>query len=499
MARGARDARQGRVRPILQYKNETERQILRQRSQPVTRVNREIRQLVDDMLATMYDADGIGLAAPQVGVLRRVIVADVGDGPVVIINPEVHHQEGSEEAYEGCLSIPGYQGRVARAGLVRVSGLDEKGRRVWLEAEGLLARAIQHEIDHLDGILFLDRASKIIELSPAADLRIVYMGTPGFAVEPLRHLLRNHCRVTAVVTRPDRPRGRGRAVKPSPVKELAAELGLPVLQPEKAGDPEFVAQLRELEPDVIVTAAYGLLLPPEVLEVPRLGCLNIHPSLLPELRGAAPIQRALMEGKEKTGVTIYFMDEGMDSGDILLQEETPIQPGETAGELAARLSKMGARLLMDALRLLATEEDPPRRPQDHSRATFAPALQPHEERIDWSWPAEKIVNHCRGLAPRPGAYTLYRGERLKILAAEVRPGEAGAPPGTVIAVEKNQGFVVAAGTGAVLVKRVQLAGRQAVSAADFINGHPLDEGEALGLEPVATSTTEGKGGSIDAV
>src|SRR5690606_2533221 len=269
MARGARDARQGRVRPILQYKNETERQILRQRSQPVTRVNREIRQLVDDMLATMYDADGIGLAAPQVGVLRRVIVADVGDGPVVIINPEVHHQEGSEEAYEGCLSIPGYQGRVARAGLVRVSGLDEKGRRVWLEAEGLLARAIQHEIDHLDGILFLDRASKIIELSPAADLRIVYMGTPGFAVEPLRHLLRNHCRVTAVVTRPDRPRGRGRAVKPSPVKELAAELGLPVLQPEKARDPEFVAQLRELEPDVIVTAAYGLLLPPEVLEVPR--------------------------------------------------------------------------------------------------------------------------------------------------------------------------------------------------------------------------------------
>src|SRR5690606_9552923 len=189
-------------------------------------------------------------------------------------------------------------------------------RRVWLEAEGLLARAIQHEIDHLDGILFLDRASKIIELSPAADLRIVYMGTPGFAVEPLRHLLRNHCRVTAVVNRPDRPRGRGRAVKPSPVKELAAELGLPVLQPEKAGDPEFVAQLRELEPDVIVTAAYGLLLPPEVLEVPRLGCLNIHPSLLPELRGAAPIQRALTEGKEKTGVTIYFMDAGMDSGAI---------------------------------------------------------------------------------------------------------------------------------------------------------------------------------------
>lgn len=502
MTAEAQAAGPGQVRTILQYADTAGRQVLRRPSAAVTRVNNEIRRLVDDMLATMYDAEGVGLAAPQIGVLRRVIVVDVGDGPTAIINPQLEHSEGQEEAYEGCLSIPGYQGKVARAATIKVSGLDLRGRRLWLEATGLLARAILHEVDHLDGILFLDRASDVVTLTAETDLRIVYMGTPAFAVRPLRHLLRNWCHISAVVTQPDRPRGRGGAVRPSPVKEAAASLGLTVLQPASARDPEFIKELQELAPDVIVTCAYGIILPPAVLAIPRLGCLNVHPSLLPEFRGAAPIQRALMAGRERTGVTIYFMDEGMDTGDILLQDEVAIGPTETAGELADRLSDLGAKLLLRALKLVAADEAPPRRPQDHQLATYAPALKSQEERLDWRWSTVAIANHCRGLAPRPGAYTMYKGQRLKILQATAlakaedeingsvaAAGAADGPPGTILAVDHEDGFIVAAGDGAVLVQRVQPAGRRPMSAVDFINGQALTAGLVLDEEALADEET----------
>lgn len=464
--------------------------VLRQKAKPVRHFNRALRDLLDRMRATMYAADGVGLAAPQVGVSKRIIVIDVGQGPVEVVNPEIVAREGEEAGTEGCLSVPGKAGEVRRAVKVRVTGFDRDGRRVWHEAEGLFARAFQHEVDHLDGILFIDRAERVWDVAPETTLRIVFMGTPEFAVPILERLVRADCAPVAVVTRPDRPRGRGKRMAPSPVKEAAGGRGLTVLEPEKLRDPAFLARLAELRPDVIVTAAYGKILPREVLDLPARACLNVHPSLLPEYRGPAPIHRALMNGDARTGVTIMHMAEEMDAGDILLQQEVPIAPGEDRGALEARLADAGAALLLAALRLVATGEAP-RRPQDHARATYAPALTPADEVIDWTRPAQAIVNRVRALAPVPGARTTLAGMPLKILRAEALPGEAAtsgggagaaaggaaptpaAAPGEVTEVRAGAGFVVAAGEGAVLVHRVKPSGGREMAAADFLNGRPV--------------------------
>lgn len=479
----------GQVRRVLQYSNEEERAVLRRVSEPVPRVNRQIRRLAEDMIATMYDYDGVGLAAPQVGVMRRVIVVDVGDGPFVLINPEITRRDGTDESFEGCLSIPEYVGSVERAARVEVTGLDERGRRVWIDGEGLLARVLQHEVDHLNGVLFLDKASEIVAVPPEARLRIVYMGTPEFAVPTLEHLADKGFKVVGVVTRPDRARGRGGRVQPPPVKETALELELDVMQPESVRDPDFIASVRELRPDVIITCAFGAILPPELLEVPKVGAFNIHASLLPRWRGAAPIQRALMAGDTETGITIFYMDEGMDTGDILLQRAVPIHPDDDAGSVHDRLAALAPEAMVEALKLLAGEEEAPREPQDHGAATVAPMLKSDDEWISWSEPADAVVNKCRGLAPRPGAVTMYGGKRLKILQAEAagRPGDAqgaranNAPaPGTVLDVTPGAGFTVAAGRGAVVVRKVQPEGARAMAAADFINGYGLAVGDVLG-------------------
>lgn len=457
--------------------------VLRQKARPVRHFNRALRDLLDRMRATMYAADGVGLAAPQVGVSKRVIVIDVGQGPVEVVNPEIVAREGEEAGTEGCLSVPGKAGEVRRAVRVRVTGFDRDGRRVWHEAEGLFARAFQHEVDHLDGILFIDRADRVWDVAPETTLRIVFMGSPEFAVPILERLIAADCAPVAVVTRPDRPRGRGKPLLPSPVKAAALARELTVLEPEKLRDPAFLERLAELRPDVIVTAAYGKILPREVLDLPARACLNVHPSLLPAYRGPAPIHRALMNGDERTGVTIMHMAEEMDAGDILLQQEVAVAPGEDRGALEARLADAGAALLLAALRLVAAGEAP-RRPQEHERATYAPALTPADEVIDWTRPAGAIVNQVRALSPAPGAGTTLAGALLKILRAEARPAAAGAPaaapgsgpapaPGEVTEVRPGEGFGVAAGEGVVWVLRVKPAGGREMAAADFLNGRPV--------------------------
>jgi len=454
--------------------------VLRRKAKPVRNVNRAVRALLDDMLATMYAADGVGLAAPQVGVSKRIIVIDVGDGPVEVINPEIVSAEGEESGTEGCLSVPGKAGEVRRAARVRVTGLDRTGRRVWHEAEGLFARAFQHEIDHLDGILFTDRADRVWDVPPETTLRIVFFGTPEFAVPVLEGLVAAGCRPVAVVTRPDRPRGRGLRTRPSPVKESALRLGLRVLEPERLKDPAFLEELAGLRPDVIVTVAYGRLVPPEVLALPRRGAYNVHPSLLPRYRGPAPVHRALLDGAERTGVTVIHMTEEMDAGDIVLQQEVPVAPEDDRGALEGRLAEVGTELLLRALRLVASGEAPRRR-QDPAGVTYAPALTPADEVIDWTRPAGAIVNQVRALAPTPGARTSLAGRVLKILRAEAEDAAAApAEPGTVVALRPGAGFVVAAGEGAVLVRRVKPAGGREMEAADFLNGHPLRPGDRLG-------------------
>jgi methionyl-tRNA formyltransferase len=304
------------------------------------------------------------------------------------------------------------------------------------------------------------------------------MGTPAFAVPALEGLIRSGYPVIGVVTQPDRPQGRGRTTTPPPVKLAAEGLGLTVLQPEKVRTPEFLETFRRLAPDLVVVSAFGQILPEEIIRGQRRGCINIHPSLLPKYRGAAPINWALIRGEEKTGVTIMQMDEGVDSGDILLQEETPIGEEESFGELHDRLARMGAELLLIALAMIETGTLLPRR-QDHLLATFAPRLGREDGLIRWQNDARSIVSLIRGLSPSPGAYTFLEGKQLKIHAARAEKRAVTEAPGTVVG-ETEAGLSVAAGDGYVLLKEMQLEGKKRLAVRDFLRGVRISPGQVLG-------------------
>jgi methionyl-tRNA formyltransferase len=308
--------------------------------------------------------------------------------------------------------------------------------------------------------------------------RILFMGTPDFAVPALTGLVNHGYPVIGVVTQPDRPQGRGRATAPSPIKRLADDLGLTVFQPEKVRHPSFLATVRDLAPDLVAVAAFGQILPKEILFGPKLGCINIHPSLLPKYRGAAPINWALIRGEEKTGVTIMQLDEGMDSGAILLQEETPIGPSETFGMLHDRLAKMGAELLLIALAMLQSGVLQPR-PQDDRLATLAPRLAREDGLIHWEKDCRSLVSLIRGLSPTPSAYTRFAGKHLKVLMAEAEPGSVTEAPGTVVG-ETGAGLRVAAGNGTVLLQELQLEGKKRMAAHDFLRGVHIAPGQVLG-------------------
>ncbi|HBT46983.1 MAG TPA: methionyl-tRNA formyltransferase [Peptococcaceae bacterium] len=316
-------------------------------------------------------------------------------------------------------------------------------------------------------------------------MRLVFMGTPQFAAVSLQALLESSHRLVGVVTRPDRPRGRGRKMAFSAVKEVALEHGLPLLQPRDLKDPEFLAALAGWEPELIVVVAFGRLLPSEVLNLPSRGCVNLHASLLPRYRGAAPIQRVIMEGERETGVTTMYMTEELDAGDIILQEKVEIPPEMTAGELHDELAVVGARLLVRTVELIAAGRAP-RFPQEEAKATYAPPLKPEEEEIKWQEKAERIVNLIRGMNPLPGAFTWREGRRLKIFGARVLEDGEGVPvngrPGEVVAVRPREGFVVQAGRGRVLVTAVQPPGKRIMTAEEYLRGHPLKVGERLGCE-----------------
>lgn len=297
--------------------------------------------------------------------------------------------------------------------------------------------------------------------------KILFMGTPQFAVSSLAKLVEGGYPVVGVVTQPDRPRGRGKTLAPSPVKEYALTKGLPLFQYDRVSGEGFLELLAGLSPQMIVLAAFGQLLPGAVLRAAPLGCLNVHPSLLPKYRGAAPINWAIINGEEKTGVTIMLMDEGLDSGDILDQEETAIEPGETYGRLHDRLAEMGACLLIKAVDLRSRGQDRPI-PQDHSLASFAPKIQKEDCLINWDDDATRIVNLIRGLSPLPGAFTYIQGRMLKIYQAEPHPGPAAEPPGSLIVHKPH--LLVAARHGHVSLKTLQWENRAILPASEFIKG-----------------------------
>jgi len=297
--------------------------------------------------------------------------------------------------------------------------------------------------------------------------RIIFMGTPDFAVPSLQRLHEMY-RVVAVVTQPDRPRGRGRKPEASPVKRAAEVAGLPVFQPPSLKDPQAVAFLRDLRPDVIVVAAFGQILRPDVLNLPRRGCINVHASLLPRWRGAAPVAAAIRAGDAETGVTLMLMDEGLDTGPILRARAIPIAPHHTRQSLTEALAHLGADLLADTLPdWLAGNITP--RPQDDSRATLAPRIKKEEGRINWQQSAAEIERHVRAFYPWPGTFTHWRGRLLKIHSVEVAAGDGAArPPGCVFRLGDD--IAVAAGEGCVLLRQVQPAGKRRMTAADFARG-----------------------------
>jgi methionyl-tRNA formyltransferase len=298
--------------------------------------------------------------------------------------------------------------------------------------------------------------------------RILFMGTPAFAVPALTGLAKNGYPVIGVVTQPDRPQGRGLATAASPIKLLADDLGLTVLQPEKVRDPSFLSTFRDLAPDLIVVAAFGQILPKEIIRGQKEGCINIHPSLLPKYRGAAPINWALIRGEEKTGVTIMRMDEGVDSGAILLQEETPIGQTETYGMLHDRLAKMGAELLLIALAMLQAGTLQPQ-PQDDRLTTTAPRITREDGLIHWESDCRNIVSLIRGLSPSPCAYTHFAGKQLKVFMAGTEMGPVAETPGTVVG-ESAAGLRVAAENGYVLLQELQLEGKKRMAVRDFLRG-----------------------------
>jgi methionyl-tRNA formyltransferase len=288
-------------------------------------------------------------------------------------------------------------------------------------------------------------------------------------------LLSSDADVIGVVTNPDRPAGRGMKERPPPVKETAVEAGLDVLQPASARSPEFLEELRGLRPDVAVVVAYGKILPVDLLEVPPHGFVNVHFSVLPEYRGAAPVQRAVMEGKDETGVSIMVLTEGMDEGPVLAIETTPIGPTDTAGAVGERLADVGARLLVDTLpRYVAGELQP--RDQDDAAATYAPKLTPEEAHIDWTWPAERIDPFVRGLDPVPGAWALLEDKRLKVEGVRDAGSGYALEPGRIA---PGKTLVVGTGTGPVELTRVQLAGKKRMSGEELLRGLRLPEDARL--------------------
>lgn len=308
-------------------------------------------------------------------------------------------------------------------------------------------------------------------------MKIVFMGTPDFALPSLTALIQSDHSLCGVVTQPDRLSGRGKKLTPPPVKIRAVEHGIPVLQPGKVRDEACVRWLQDRAPDLIVVVAFGQILPPSVLGIPAHRCINLHASLLPRYRGASPINRAIIIGDVTTGITTMLMDAGMDTGDILLQQEVPIAADDDAVSLGKRLSDVGASLLVETLSRLERGVLTPQ-PQNGSLATYAPPLKKDDGVIDWTKTARDIYNLVRGAVPWPGAFTHLERKRLKILKSAIVEESAALPPGTVVRTGP-EGIRVATGGGCLALTAVQLENRSAMQAGDFVRGHPLPAGTRL--------------------
>lgn len=311
--------------------------------------------------------------------------------------------------------------------------------------------------------------------------RLIYMGTPDFAVEPLKELIKAGTDIAAVFTQPDKPRGRSGSMQPTPVKLTAERAGIPVYTPRRLRDPESVELIREINPEIIVIAAYGQIIPDSILEIPKYGCINIHASLLPKYRGAAPIQRAVMDGEKKSGVTIMEVTSELDSGDILLQKSVDLAPDETGGSLFEKLMYLGAALLPEALKKLEAGEIRPKPQPKESPTPYAAMLRKEDGLVDWTKDAVSLERMFRAMDPWPGAYTFIEGRQMKLhraMVCEASEDEGQLHPGLVCSVDKD-GFTVQTGKGRLKILEVQLEGKKRMDCGAFLRGFRLNRGTML--------------------
>lgn len=312
-------------------------------------------------------------------------------------------------------------------------------------------------------------------------MRIVFMGTSKFALPSLKTLIASGYGIKGVVSQPDKPRGRGHKSTPTPVKELALQHNLELFQTANIKTDESIERIKQWQPELIIVVSYGQIIPPALLAYPRHGCINVHASLLPHYRGAAPVQRALMDGVKSTGVTIMFMDKGLDTGDIILQGEVAVDAGINHGELEEILAGEGADLLLQAVRRLAKGEKLPSLPQDGSQASYAARISKEDEIINWAHTANSINNHIRALNPQPGAYSCINGTKVKIFAGRVINKAGSGVIGEVIKVEKDA-FQVQTGEGILEISELQRPGKKRMAASEFLKGFMLHPGNLLGAE-----------------
>ena len=308
-------------------------------------------------------------------------------------------------------------------------------------------------------------------------MKIVYMGTSLFAVPSLQSLIKSRHQVVGVVSQPDRPRDRGKRISPTPVKEIATQHDIPVYQPARIKSPEAIEQIKLWQPELIVVVSYGQIIPKEILDYPVRGCINVHASLLPRYRGAAPIQRALMDGEKISGITTMFMDEGLDTGDIILQLEIPVKDEYDHGQLEAILAEKGALLLTETIDQLESGTAP-RIPQQEELASYASRLTREDEKIDWSQPAELIHNQIRALSPNPGAWATIDNNKTKIYKSRVISNDESGVISQIVEV-RNDGFSVQSGKGILKILEVQRAGKKRMPASDFLRGCKLQPGTLL--------------------
>ena len=444
--------------------------ILNKHAKEVVQLTPNLKDLIDDMFDTMYDAGGVGLAAPQVGILKRIVVIDVSesqDQPIVLVNPTILETSGEQTGMEGCLSLPGKYGEVTRPNYVKVHAFDRNMQEETLEGEGLLARCFVHEIEHLDGHLFTEHVKgDLVEAAPEE----------GAEEE-----------VTLAVTQPDREKGRGRKIEESAVKTCAEKWNIPVFQPSKIRQPENAERIRAEKPDLIIVAAFGQILSQEILDIPRLGCINVHGSLLPKYRGAAPIQRSILDGEKETGVTIMQMDAGIDTGDMIAQEKVEIAADETSGSLYEKLAEAGGNLLIRTLPSIL-DGTAVRTPQPEEGASYAKMLDRRMGKIDWTKSAEEIGRLVRGLNPWPSAYTTLGGREFKIWGAAAQDGGSAdlecpadadvCAPGTVVCTDKER-IYVKTGRGILALTEVQAEGKKRMPASAFMRGFHFEPGKTV--------------------